>query len=54
MSGGLILTAYALLIWQAGWWGLAAVVAHVTIMLLAIPRKPRPKGGVPVGIEDDE
>ena len=54
MSGGLILTAYALLIWQAGWWGLLAVVVHVAIMVLAIPRKPRPRGGVSRGIKGNE
>lgn len=54
MSGVLILAAYALLIWQAGWWGAVAIAAHVTIMLLAIPRKPRPRGGVSQGIKGNE
>lgn len=36
MSGALIVGAYGLLIWQVGWWGVAAVVVHVAIMLGAV------------------
>lgn len=36
MSGALILCGYAVLIGHAGWWGLAAVGAHVALQLLAV------------------
>lgn len=36
MSGALIAVAYGVLIWQAGWWGVAAIAAHVAIMLGAV------------------
>lgn len=40
MIGALfILAGYVGLIWQFGWFGLAAVVAHVVVMLLAMGRK---------------
>lgn len=46
MTGVLIVVAYAVLIWQVGWWGLLAVAVHVGIQLGAarllggIRRKP--------------
>lgn len=36
MSAALIAVAYLTLIWQAGWWGVAAIGAHVGIMLGAV------------------
>ena len=38
MSGALILTGYALLIWQAGWWGVAATGIHIAVMLACVRR----------------
>ena len=36
MTGPLVAVAYAVLIWQAGWWGVLAIAAHVAIMLGAV------------------
>jgi len=49
LSGALILAAYGVLVWQAGWWGLLAIPTHVAIMLLAVPRKHCTRCRVPGG-----
>jgi len=35
---GLIVAGYVALVWQWGWWGLAAGAAHVAVLLLAVRR----------------
>ena len=43
MIGALAIAAgYALLVWQFGWWGLAAGAAHVGVMVLATWRRDKP------------
>jgi len=37
LSGAAITLGYALLIWQAGGWGVLAAGVHVAIMFSAIP-----------------
>jgi hypothetical protein len=38
LSGVIIIASYVGLVAIFGWWGLAAVAAHVGVLLLTVPR----------------